>query len=122
MLATTFWPSASTSATTSLAPMPCAAPVTMATLLASLMTVSWVGGAGLDGNREERVHPAAVADHQPLAKAQRPAVVDHGVDVAAGGEEIHGAVAHHAHHQERSLRAHRPVRLGRQGREPHQVP
>src|SRR5205823_7396937 len=60
----------------------------------------------LQRNRQQRVEAAAVADDDALAKAQGAAVVDQKVEIAAGGEEIHRAVAHDADHEERRLGAH----------------
>src|SRR6266540_4177244 len=59
---------------------------------------------GSERNRNQRVEAAAVADHDALAKAQGARGV--GLDlvaVAASGEDIHVALAHDAHDQERRL-------------------
>src|SRR5260370_2427948 len=66
---------------------------------------------GLQRDRQQRVEAAAVADDDALAEGQRGAVDDQDVDIAAGGEEVHRAVAHDADDEERGLGAHAAVGL-----------
>src|SRR5438309_6886566 len=75
----------------------------------------------LQRNRQQRVEAAAVADDDALAKAQGAAVVDQKVEIAAGGEEIHRAVAHDADHEERRLGAYGAVDLTEDRRQADEV-
>ena len=43
----------------------------------------------------------ALSQTTTRARKRRAALVDDHVEVAAGGEEVHAAIAHDAHHQER---------------------
>src|ERR1700682_6045149 len=86
-----------------------------------LTTIFAAGVSELQREGEEGVDAAAVADHDALAKAERARALDDDVEIAAGGEEIHAAVAHDAHDEERRLDPHRALRLAEQRGQPDQV-
>src|SRR5260370_29360332 len=72
----------------------------------------WKTPENSEGDGDQRVEAPAVAPHDALGEAQRPARIGfHLVAVAAGGEHIHGALAHDAHDQERRLDVGRAVGL-----------
>src|SRR5258708_33909192 len=77
---------------------------------------------GLQRDRQQRVEAAAVADDDALAEAQRAALVDQDVEIAAGGEEAHRAVAHAAGHEERGPGAHAAVGAAEDGGQAAPVP
>src|SRR5690242_15392087 len=54
---------------------------------------------------EQRVEPAAVADDDAFAQPERAPLVHEGVEIAAGGEEIHRPIAHDAHNEKRRFGA-----------------
>src|SRR5260370_8812461 len=61
---------------------------------------------GLQRDRQQRVEAAAVAVYDALAEAQRAALVDQYVELAAGGEEVHRADTLVANPNERALSPH----------------
>src|SRR5476651_1862016 len=80
-------------------PMPLGSPMAMAIFMS-------------ERNRHERVEAGSVADHDALGEARRArGIRRHPVAIAAGGEDLHLAVAHDAHDQERRLDLGDAVRL-----------
>src|SRR5476651_740728 len=80
-------------------PMPLGSPMAMAIFMS-------------ERNRDQRIEARAVADHDALGEACcAGGVRRHLVSIAAGGEDLHLAVAHDAHDQERRLDLGDAVRL-----------
>src|SRR5476651_1716581 len=86
-------------------PMPLGSPMAMAIFMS-------------EGNRDQRIEARAVANHDALGEARRAGgICRHLVAIAAGGEDLHLAVAHDAHDQERRLDLGHAIRLAEYDRQ-----